>query len=917
MRELPTGTVTFLFTDVEGSTQLLQRLGDAYPPVLEEHARLIRAAVDEAGGVEVSTEGDAFFCVFPGAPHAIEAAVAVQHSLASHAWPADVALRVRMGLHTGEGILGGDNYVGIDVHRAARIGGAGHGGQVLLSDTTRVLAEHALPEGVGLRELGEHRLKDLAHPEQLHELLIDGLPQEFPPLRTLDPVLHNLPIQLTSFLGREAEVANVRRAISGARLVTLTGPGGTGKTRLALEAAAAASGSIPDGVWFVALAAIDDPSLLVTAVVESLGLRYAAGSPRDQLVQHFESRDALLLLDNFEQLLPAAPTVAELLRDCARLRILVTSRAPLRVSGEQEVPIPPLPAPESGGVASPSDIVAQYPAVQLFVERAMAARPSFVLTDDDAVTVAEIAARLDGLPLAIELAAALVKLLPPRAILDRLERRLDVLTGGPQDLPQRQRSLRDAIAWSYELLDDKPRILLEHLAVFAGGASYEIVEEVCAPDDPGLLFDSLRTLVDQSLVTQSEDGDEPRFSMLGAIRDFALEQLEARGEADLVRRRHADAFRALALEVDQGVRGPDEGRWASLVAREFDNFRAAVTWGIAERETDLALATTHALFRYALFRSREEVFRWAEAALELPDATTHRLFAPTCGAAGWGAALRGDLTRALEFGERGLAAVPESDDPARLNALEVLATVAMFEGRLDTARRYEGEALHLAEDPWDRAHSLLGESLALTYGGEYEGGLEVARRYLREAEALRAPTLIAWASYAEGEALMQLDPQRAMTRFENAIEIADSVGSRFLIGVAQVSLTSLKARHGDAMDALDSFRELIELWQRAGHWTQLWTTLRSVADAFARLGSFEAAAVLHAALMEAQTGAPVFGEDAERLAALAQTLEQELGPAALARAQARGRSLSDDEVVTFVLDEIDRLLAVDRDTVSP
>ena len=909
MQELPTGTVTFLFTDVEGSTKLLQQLGDEYSAVLEEHARLIRSALEEGEGLEVSTEGDAFFCVFASAPHALRTAAAIQRAMAANPWPEGISVAVRMGLHSGEGVLGGDNYVGLDVHRAARIAAAGHGGQVLLSDTTRTLAAHALPDGVALRDLGEHRLKDLTHPEELYEVLIDGLPQEFPPLRTLDPVLHNLPIQLTSFLGRDAEVVEVRRAISQARLVTLTGPGGTGKTRLALEAAAAASGSIPDGVWFVALATITDPSLLATAIVEALGLRYAAGSPRDQIVQHFERRDALLLLDNFEQLLPAAPSATELLRDCPKLRILVTSRAALRVSGEQEVPISPLPAPESPKAATASDVVAQFPAVQLFVERALAARPGFILTDEDAVTVAAITARLDGLPLAIELAAALVKLLPPRSILDRLERSLDLLTGGPQDLPERQRSMREAIAWSYELLDDEPRRLLEHLAVFAGGGSYEMVEEVCAPDDRNMLFDALRTLVDQSLVVQSEDDGEPRFSMLGAIHDFALERLEARGEADEARRRHAEAFRAFAQEVDRGTRSPDEARWVGLVAREWDNLRAATTWAIDAGEKDLALSIVAALFRYALFRNRDELFRWADAALGLPDAASHPLFVVVCGVAGWGAALRGDLARAIELADRGLAAASEPDDPARVYPLEVHASVAMFEGRLDDGFRADRESGPLIQDPWEQTYALLGRSLMATYSGDTEGGLEAATRFLHEAETLRAPILVAWAHYAEGEALMHRDPRRAIPTFEEAVAIAESVDSRFLIGVAQVSLASLQARHGDALQALASFRDLIELWQRAGAWTQLWTTLRSVADALARLESFEAAAVAHTALMEAQTGPPVYGDDAERLARLSQTLDEQLGTEARARVEAHGRSLSDDEVVSFVVEEIDRLLA--------
>lgn len=907
MAELPTGTVTFLFTDIEGSTRLLQQLGDAYPPVLEQHAALIRDAVRAAGGIEVSTEGDAFFCVFTHAPTALTAATEIQRALAAHPWPGGTAVRVRIGLHTGEGILGGDNYVGLDVHRAARIAAAGHGGQIVFSQALRSLSDHALPSDVAVRDLGQHRLKDLDQPERLYELLVDGLPQDFPPLRTLEPMLHNLPIQLTSFLGREDAIAEVCRTLGQARLVTLTGPGGTGKSRLAIEAGRHSAGRFPDGVWFVGLAAIDDPDLVPGAILDSLGIRYAAGSQLDQVVQQFADRDALLLLDNFEQVLPAAPMVAELLRQCPALRLLVTSRAPLRISGEQEVPIAPLPAPAGDATTDPA-IVGSYPAVELFVERARAARPDFALTEENAAEVAAIVRRLDGLPLAIELAAALVKLLPPRSIASRLERSLDVLKGGPQDLPERQRSLRSAIAWSYELLDDRARLLLEHLSVFAGGASYEKVEEVCAPDDPDLLLEALRTLVDQSLVVQSDDGDMPRFSMFESIRDFARDQLEARGVAEEVRRRHAEVFLALAEEADRAIFGPDEVRWAATLDREYDNLRAAATWGIGHEDLDIALGIPGHLMRWSMYRFRDEVFRWAEHALALPGAAQHPKFAAAAAVAAEGAVMLGDFETATTLAEQGLATAPDASDRERFQPLEILFYVALFEGRLDDGRAILEEIEPLiAGEPWHLAFLNYNRSLLATYGNDPERGLALAQEGRADAVRIGNPMVIAFGAYAEGEAQLESAPERALACFEEAITVAESVGARFVRGVAQVSATSVRARYGDARGALCEFRDLVDQWHRAQHWTQLWTTMRTVAEAFARAGSLEAAAVLLGAIVDGERGAPAFGEDADRLAALASRTEAELGAERALEARRRGRALSDDDVVAFIRAEIDRM----------
>jgi predicted ATPase/class 3 adenylate cyclase len=544
---LPVGTVTFLFTDIEGSTRLGQAVGPArYGEILERHRELLRAAFSASGGIEVGTEGDSFFVVFERPAAAVAAAADGQRALAGAPWDPEATVRVRIGIHSGEGILADGTYVGNDVNRAARIAAAGHGGQTLLSETTSALVADALPPGTTLRPLGEHRLKDL-RPERLCQLVVDGLPQDFPPIRSLDARPNNLPTQLTTFVGREKELAEAAALLAGARLLTLTGPGGTGKTRLSLELASRLAERFPDGVWFVPLEPISEASLVPATIAHVLGLPDRGGrSPVERLIDHLAGRRVLLVLDNLEQVRSAAPVIAELLTGAPLLAVLATSRSALHVYGELEYPVPPLGVPDRRDRPD-ADGLARYESVALFVERAMAVRPSFRLTAADAPAVAEICYRLDGLPLAIELAAARVKLLSPQAILGRLENRLALLSGGAQDLPARQQTLRGAIGWSYELLDEPDRILFADLSAFVGGASLDAIEAVCGPDQARDVLDGVSSLVDKSLLRQGEDiTAEPRFTMLETIREYAAEQLAAAGRAEVVRDRHAAWFVELA-----------------------------------------------------------------------------------------------------------------------------------------------------------------------------------------------------------------------------------------------------------------------------------------------------------------------------------------------------------------------------------
>jgi predicted ATPase/class 3 adenylate cyclase len=565
-RDLPTGTVTFLFTDVEGSTRLLHEHGDGYTELLAAHRRALRGAFAAHSGVEVDTQGDAFFVAFGSAGDAVASARAGQDAL--EAGP----VRVRMGIHTGEPIVTDEGYIGIDVHRAARIAAAAHGGQIVLSETTNRLLDGATP----VRDLGEHRLKDLLGAERLYQV---G-EVDFPPLRTLDAT--NLPIAASALIGRAREVEELVALLDdGTRLVTITGPGGTGKTRLALQVAAELVGTRADGVFWVSLAGLADPAVVATEIAQAIG------AP-DDLGEFLRSRTLVVLLDNFEHLLDAAPTVSALLAASGGLRILVTSRAPLRVSGEHEYRLDPLPERE---------------AAALFVERARAVGREVA----PEATVEAICRRLDGLPLAVELAAARTKLLAPERLLERLESSLPILTGGPRDAPERQRTLRSTIEWSYDLLDERGRQLFGRLSVFAGSFPLEAAEAVCDTD-----LEGLAALVDTSLLKPI--GDD-RFLMLETIREYALERLAASPEGDSVRSRHAEFFSTLA-ELAFERRFEAEAEWAARLELDHDDIRAALYW-LAATDPDAALACAGALGWFWLTHSHlDEGRRRLSAALQ-------------------------------------------------------------------------------------------------------------------------------------------------------------------------------------------------------------------------------------------------------------------------------------------------------------
>lgn len=748
---LPTGTVTLLFTDIEASTRLVRERGSAWPALLEEHHRLLRKAFGRYRGAEVGVEGDGFFVAFDDPGCAVAGAVAAQHSLATLE-----GVRIRIGMHTGEPRLTELGYVGEDVHRAARIADAGHGGQVLLSEATRDLVPDAT-----VRDLGEHRLKDLTQPQRLYQLEAEGLEQSFPPLRTLENRPTNLPVQATPLIGRGRELAAVVELVKrpAVRLVTLHGPGGCGKTRLALQAAAELVDDFPDGVYLVGLESVEDPGLVVPTIAQTLGVNETgAHGVDDALRRALGDRTVLLVLDNFEHLLPAAPRLSDLLAT-TDLHLVVTSRAALRLSGEYEWPVPPL---------SHDDAVA------LFSSRAQVS-----VTDENVGPIGEICRRLDGLPLAIELAAARVKLLSPRALQGRLGRRLQLLTGGARDLPERQQTLRATIDWSYELLEPTEQRLLGRLAVFANGCTLEAAEQVC---DASL--DDLASLVDKSLLGRDDDGDELRFVLLETIREYAFERLRELGEVDEVRRRHAEHYLSFAELARDELRGAGQARWLASLDKEHPNLRAATEYVRRAGDKEVELRFVSALWFFWIVHGHlTEATAAVDRALEGSTSQPVPLRADALKAGAALAHRMGDTRRAKLYAKESIDLYRELGDlGGEASALTTLGGVALVEGDGTRARQLYEQALDLArtlDDPFRLASALGNLGYLLLMEGDndraahlFEEGLMVFRRLSSEEGVARSElnlAFVAWqrSTFKESEALMK----DALRRF-------GSIGSR-------------------------------------------------------------------------------------------------------------------------------------------
>jgi predicted ATPase/class 3 adenylate cyclase len=730
-----------LFSDIEGSTALLSRLGDRYGDALSGQRALLRAAIAAWHGREMGTEGDSFFVVFESAGDAVACAVAAQQALAGHDWPGGVAVRVRMGLHSGEPTRHEDGYIGIDVHRAARIAAAAHGGQVVLSEATRLLAASRLPAGVSVRDLGFHRLKDISAPERIYQLAWPGLPERFPPLKSLGAQT-SLPVPLTPLVGRDDDLERVRALIGlpDVRLVTLTGAGGVGKTRLAIATAAALDHLFSDGVFFVALATVRDAEVMWKTIAVDLD---AEGEGEAAVTAHLRDRRLLLVLDNLEQLPGAAGVIAGLLASAPGLAVLATSRKPLHLVGEHEVPVPPLPVP--GIVADLGDVEASA-AVQLFVQQAGMARPGFAVTAGNAADIASICRRLDGLPLAIELAASRSRLLGPRALLARLGSSLP-LAAADSGRPSRQQTLRATIGWSYDLLTPSSAAVLARMGVFAAGCDLDALATVARPaNDP---LDAAGELLDVSLVTVTEGPDgEPRFGMLEMIREYALERLAEAGELESARGRHAEHYAALAEAANDQlvVVGPAQFATLDLLEADYDNLRAALTWSLGLSAADpapdggrvaIGLRLARALGQFWYIRGHAgEGRRWLQRAVDL---AADDAGAPLAGAAHWLGLLmqqHGELDAAVRLFERSLAiwrGLGERDQQAR--ELNSLGGTHRRRGDPDAARSALNQCVAINRETGNER----GLAGALTNLGQTElhaDNLDLGIELLREALAL-------------------------------------------------------------------------------------------------------------------------------------------------------------------------------------
>jgi predicted ATPase/class 3 adenylate cyclase/Tfp pilus assembly protein PilF len=625
--QLPSGTVHLLFSDIGGSTRLAQRLGEKYVQVLETHQRILRDTFTKWNGHEVSTHGDSFFAVFSRVTDALSAAVEAQHALANERWTEDIRLQVRMGVHTGEPMLVSGDYVGVDVHRAARICEAAYPGQVVLSNETRVIVERQLPPHVTLRELGKYRLKDLNELEHLYQLVIPGLPSEFPPLKSFEFIANNLPLQLTSFIGREREIEEIRQLLNSARLITLTGAGGTGKTRLAIEVVQTMGNQYPDGAWVVDFAVLPEPSLIWQSIASVLAVREEPNRSLTQtLIDFLRSKRLLLLFDNCEHLISAcAQVVGMLLQVCPQLQILATSREPLGIPGENQYYVPTLTTPQMDAELLLEEL-SRTEAVRVFIDRAVMVRPAFKLTKANALAVAQICRRLDGIPLAIELAAARAKGLSVEQIAERLDDRFSLLSTGSRTALQRHQTLRATIDWSYNLLSEKERILLSRLSVFAGGWMLESATEVCliVQIEERDILNLLLNLSDKSLVIIEEQQGETRYRFLETIRQYALEKLAESGEERLVRNRHLDYFIQFAEEAERNYRGKKQLFWFRVMERERDNLRAALDYVLHTDQVETSLRLIGTVFWLWFFQGPwSEGQIWTEAALaQVPDLRT-------------------------------------------------------------------------------------------------------------------------------------------------------------------------------------------------------------------------------------------------------------------------------------------------------
>ena len=895
---LPTGTVTFLFTDIEGSTQLWERYPDQLRATLVRHDRIIEDVAGQHGGsvVRPRGEGDSRFAVFSRATDALRAAAAMQQALHVEPWPTPISLRVRVALHTGEADLRDGDYYGSAVNRCARLRAVAHGGQALVSNATQQLVRDGLPDGIALHDLGEHRLKDLQRPERIFQVIAPGLPADFPPLRSLDSLPNNLPVQLTSFVGREREIEEVKRLLApepaqveepgpngsaphrqeGTRLLTLAGPGGTGKTRLALQVTVQLLDSYPEGVWLVELAPVADAALVPQAVTSALGVREVTGSsPTDTLLEHLRPKSTLLLLDNCEHLVEeCARLVSILLRACPRLSVLATSREPLGIGGELPYRVPSLSLPDPGNLPG-VDSLAQYEAIRLFVERAQVAEPKFALTERNGAAVMEICRRLDGIPLAIELAVARVKVLSVEQIAARLDDRFRLLTGGSRTALPRQQTLQAAMDWSYDLLSNEEQGLLRLLSVFTGGWSLEAAEAVCVGESSETLdvLDLLSHLVDKSLVvveqpelraTQEQAGSgEVRYRLLETVRQYAGSKLMQAGESERARDSHLNYFLRFAEELEPKSTGPDAIAVLDRLEVEHDNLRTALEWSLSrgeERTAEKALRLAGALRTFWYWRGYLSVGRhWLERAIALPGSVAQGLESvkedplwlrsrgKVLQGAGMLAWPQADVELARTWLEESVTIQRQLGDSADLaQSLHILGHVTFDQLDYVGARSLFEESLSLFRQLGDKiiGPSLVGDLGIVAYAiGDYPTARHFLEQSISEYRGVQS-------SIGEVQMLVKLgdvvrsegDYERAAELYEECLAQARKIGARVLAASALHKLGQIAHHRGNYAQACSLLKESVKMQQEAGNKQGIAECLAALAGVIGAQGHLDWAA---------------------------------------------------------------------------
>jgi predicted ATPase/class 3 adenylate cyclase len=838
MAELPSGTVTFLFTDLEGSTRLWEEHPDAMPQAVARHDQIVRAAISRHDGRVVKSTGDGVHAVFVTAARALYAAIDAQRALGSEPWGALGELRVRMGIHSGAAEWHDGDYPGQTVNKAARVMSVANGGQVVVSLATAELVRDRLGTDVGLVDLGEHRLRDLSRAERLFQVRAVGLREAFPPLRSMDVLPNNLQVQLTSFIGRESEIAAVAELLESKRLVTLTGAAGCGKTRLALQVGVEVLGRFGDGVWLVDLAAVTDSALVLGAIASSLNIREAtaggmgftdgaeqlgARALEEVVLEYLRSRNALVILDNCEHLLDACSSfVDRSLHACAGLRILATSREPLGVTGEATRRVPSLDTPDISHLPAAEDL-RNYESVRLFVDRASLQARGFVPSDTDLVTIAHICARVDGIPLAIVLAAGRVKVLAPADIAQRLDHQFVLLTGGGRTALERHQTLRGALDWSWELLAESEQLLLARLSVFTRGFSLEAVEAICAdasvPADK--VLDLLQRLVDRSLVETEATEAGVRYRLLESIRQYGREQLVTFGEAEVTRAHHRDFFTDFAVRAQRGLWGPEQGQWLTTVTTDLENIRAAITWSLVYDEHEVALRIVTSLDNYWMGapKNNREGLLWLDqclaAASDVPDALRARALGATCSLTYF----LYDYERALDAGRAALALYREIGNTRAIAlVLSMLALVARGLERRADAESYSDEAVTVArQSGFDPV--LGGALVARMFTAEDRGDRESAEAACHEVLASRDRQLpvnvalvltgLGYISFAEGQYFA------AANWFQESADIAATTGASTTFDDPARGLAAVAVALGDFAQArqireqtLDQLREI-------------------------------------------------------------------------------------------------------------